>query len=121
MHDTSSNESERVIDVRELNHRVRHTVISSLFEHLGQDGSLQLIVDHAPEPLRFQFAAKYGDRCEWTYLEEGPDVWRVRLRRGGDPTGEPQPLLPSDNGPRTRTGGSHEDTRQVTRGHQRSL
>ncbi|MGN6584094.1 MAG: hypothetical protein ACTHJV_10360 [Rhizobiaceae bacterium] len=31
--------------------------------------------------MRLQLEAKHGDRCCWAYLEQGPDVWRVRLRR----------------------------------------
>lgn len=74
---------ERVIDVREINPRVRHTVIFQLFEHLDETGSLQLVTDHDPRPLRLQLESKHGTRCQWTYLEEGPDVWRVRLRHHG--------------------------------------
>jgi uncharacterized protein (DUF2249 family) len=73
--------AERVIDVRELNPRIRHTIIFQLFEHLGRDSALQLVADHAPEPLHRQLQARYGS-CGWTYLETGPDVWRVRLQRG---------------------------------------
>jgi uncharacterized protein (DUF2249 family) len=37
--------------------------------------------DHDPRPLRHQLAAERPDAFEWTYLEEGPDVWRVRIDR----------------------------------------
>jgi Uncharacterized conserved protein (DUF2249) len=43
---------ERVIDVREISPRIRHTVIFQLFEHLDDVRSLQLIADHDPRPLR---------------------------------------------------------------------
>jgi uncharacterized protein (DUF2249 family) len=78
---------ERLIDVRELEPRVRHTVIFQLFEHLDDLGSLQLVADHDPRPLRLQLEAKHGDRCRWSYLEQGPDVWRVRLHRNGSAGG----------------------------------
>ena len=71
---------ERIIDVREIEPRVRHTVIFQLFEHLDKTGCLQLIADHDPRPLRLQLEAKHGNRFCWTYLEQGPDVWRVRLQ-----------------------------------------
>jgi uncharacterized protein (DUF2249 family) len=29
---------------------------------------------------------RYGDRLGWTYLEEGPEVWRVRLEYAPAPT-----------------------------------
>jgi uncharacterized protein (DUF2249 family) len=73
---------ERVIDVREINPRIRHTLIIQLFEHLDNVSSLQLLADHDPRPLRLQLEAKHGERCRWTYLEQGPDLWRVRLQRG---------------------------------------
>ncbi len=79
---------ERVVDMREIAPRIRHTLIFQLFEHLGEVSSLQLIVDHDPRPLRLQLEAKHGSRCRWTYLEQGPDIWRVRLRQsdgGGGP------------------------------------
>jgi uncharacterized protein (DUF2249 family) len=71
---------ERVVDVREISPRVRHTVIVQLFEHLDDLSALQLIADHDPRPLRLQLEAQHGNRCQWTYLEQGPDLWRVRLQ-----------------------------------------
>jgi uncharacterized protein (DUF2249 family) len=77
---------ERVIDVREISPRIRHTVIFQLFEHLDDVSSLQLIADHDPRSLRLQLEAKHGERCRWTYLEQGPGLWRVRLRYGRQQT-----------------------------------
>lgn len=82
MCDAAAVKEERVIDVREIKPHIRHAIIFQLFERLDQRNSLQLIADHDPKPLRFQLEAKYGGRCYWSYLEEGPDIWRVRLRRG---------------------------------------
>lgn len=69
----------RVLDLREIASRVRHTIVIQLFEHLGPGSALELKVDHNPMPLRRQFEVRYGSRCRWTYLERGPDLWRVRL------------------------------------------
>jgi uncharacterized protein (DUF2249 family) len=71
---------ERVINVRDIDPRHRHGIISQLFDHLDPESSLQLVVDHDPRPLRYQLEARHGSRCDWSYLEQGPDVWRVRLR-----------------------------------------
>jgi uncharacterized protein (DUF2249 family) len=78
--DTQSPSEERVIDVRDISPRIRHTVIFQLFEDLDATSALQLVADHDPRPLRFQLEARHGNRCCWTYLEQGPDVWRVRLQ-----------------------------------------
>jgi uncharacterized protein (DUF2249 family) len=73
--------SERVINVRDIDPRHRHTIIFQLFEQLGPESSLQLVVDHDPKPMRYQLEAKHGAHCRWTYLAQGPDVWRVRLQQ----------------------------------------
>jgi len=72
--------SERVIRVADIDPQHRHAILSRLFEHLAPGDSLQIIVDHDPRRLRLQLEARHGSRCCWSYLEQGPDVWRVRLR-----------------------------------------
>ena len=72
--------TERVINVADIDPRYRHDILFRLFEHLAPDGSLQIVVDHDPRRLRLQLEARHGSRCAWSYLEEGPDVWRARLR-----------------------------------------
>jgi uncharacterized protein (DUF2249 family) len=75
---------ERVINVRDIDARYRHGIICQLFDHLGPESSLQLVVDHDPRPLRYQLEAMHGSRCNWSYLEQGPDIWRVRLKHMRD-------------------------------------
>lgn len=75
--------SERVLDVRDIPPQHRHPIIFRLFDNLDIGSSIQLVADHDPRPLRYQFDAGYGDQCNWIYLEKGPDVWRVRLQRTG--------------------------------------
>jgi uncharacterized protein (DUF2249 family) len=72
--------SERVIHTAEIDPRYRQAILLRLFEHLAPDQSLQIIVDHNPRRLRLQLEALHGSHCGWSYLEEGPDIWRVRLR-----------------------------------------
>jgi uncharacterized protein (DUF2249 family) len=72
--------NERVIKVADIDPRHRHTILLRSFEHLAPDDSLQIVVDHDPGPLRLQLEAHHGARCDWSYLEKGPDIWRVRLR-----------------------------------------
>lgn len=74
------NGSERVINVADINPQYRHGILFRLFEHLAPDDSLQIVVDHDPRRLRLQLEERHGSRCAWSYLEQGPDVWRVRLR-----------------------------------------
>jgi uncharacterized protein (DUF2249 family) len=76
--------NERIIEVADIEPRFRHTLIGRLFEHLEPGHSLQIVVDHDPQRLRFHLDLSFGTVCEWSYLEQGPDVWRVRLRHGRD-------------------------------------
>ena len=80
--------SERVINVADIDPRHRHTILSRLFEHLVPEQSLQIVVDHDPRRLRLQLEATHGSRCVWSYLEQGPEVWRVRLRLLGAGSGD---------------------------------
>ena len=73
--------TEREIDVRETDPRFRHQIVFRLFENLGPEAALRLIADHAPNRFRDQPRWYYGEQCRWTCLEEGPDVWVVRLER----------------------------------------
>ena len=82
--------SERVINVADIDPQHRHAILCRLFEHLGPGHSLQIVVDHDPRRLRLRLEAQHGLRCGWTYLEQGPDIWRVRLRllnAGGETQG----------------------------------
>lgn len=78
---TGDTETERVVEVNDIDPRYRHMVIQQLFEHLSPGASLQLVVDHDPKPLRFQLETRYGGQCQWSYVEEGSNAWRVRLKR----------------------------------------
>ncbi|WP_234685871.1 DUF2249 domain-containing protein [Bradyrhizobium monzae] len=71
---------ERVVNVAEIDPQYRHAILFRLLEHLTPDQSLQIVVDHDPRHLRLQLEAHYDSRCGWSYLEQGPDLWRVRLR-----------------------------------------
>ncbi|MBZ0095480.1 MAG: DUF2249 domain-containing protein [Sulfuricella sp.] len=69
------------IDVRAIAPRDRHPLIFGTFSSLVQDEALLLVNDHDPKPLYYQFQAEHGGEFSWEYLEEGPDVWRVRIGR----------------------------------------
>jgi uncharacterized protein (DUF2249 family) len=43
--------------------------------------SIELVNDHDPKPLYYQFMAERQGQVGWEYLEEGPEVWRVRISK----------------------------------------
>lgn len=69
------------LDVRAISPRDKHPTIFQTFDGLESGTSMILINDHDPRPLRYQLAAERPETFEWTYLEEGPTVWRVRIDR----------------------------------------
>jgi uncharacterized protein (DUF2249 family) len=71
------------LDVREMAPRDRHATIFDTFETLHPNQAIDLINDHDPKPLYYQFAAEHGGEFTWTYVQEGPDVWEVEIRRTG--------------------------------------
>ncbi len=71
------------LDVRELVPRLRHERIFATFHNLKPGGAFVLVNDHDPKPLYYQFQAEHAGQFSWDYLEQGPEVWRVRIGRIG--------------------------------------
>jgi uncharacterized protein (DUF2249 family) len=72
---------DRELDVREMIPRDRHTEIFQTYAALAPDTAFVLVNDHDPKPLYYQFQAENTGEFTWEYLEEGPEVWRVRIGR----------------------------------------
>lgn len=68
-----------VVDVREMAPRDRHPLIFETFDQLVPEAALILVNDHDPKPLYYQFSFERDGQFTWEYLEEGPEVWRVRI------------------------------------------
>ena len=69
------------IDVRTVAPRDRHPLIFSTFGALAAGEALELVNDHDPRPLYYQFNAQMPGQFAWDYLEAGPDTWRVAITR----------------------------------------
>ncbi len=67
------------LDVRNEVPMRRHDLILGTYGELGSGEGFILVNDHDPKPLYYQFAAEYTDKFTWDYLEEGPEVWKVRI------------------------------------------
>lgn len=67
------------IDVREIQPRERHPLIFKTFDELAPGEAFELVNDHDPKPLYYQFQAERAGQIVWTYLEEGPERWRVKV------------------------------------------
>lgn len=69
------------LDVRTIVPRERHPRIFQTFDDLQPGEAFELVNDHAPTPLYYQFLHERPEQFEWEYLEEGPETWRVRITR----------------------------------------
>lgn len=72
-----------LVDVRQIAPRERHPLILSTFRALPPGQAMELVNDHDPRPLFYQFQAELPGGFRWDYLETGPDTWRVRITRVG--------------------------------------
>ncbi len=69
------------IDVRTIIPRDRHPLIFATFDDLQPGEAFELVNDHAPTPLYYQFLHERTGLFDWAYVEQGPDVWRVHITR----------------------------------------
>ena len=70
-----------VVDVRTIPPRDRHPLIFQTFDGLEPGAAFVLINDHEPRPLYYQFLHERADQFSWTYLEEGPEIWRAQIAK----------------------------------------
>lgn len=70
-----------VLDIRSVPPIKRHPMIFDWFDNLEQGEGFELINDHDPKPLYYQFQAERTGTFGWDYLESGPENWRVRISR----------------------------------------
>ena len=68
-----------VVDVRSLVPAQRHAKIFQLVNQLAPGGRFVLVNDHDPKPLYYQLEAEHPKQFSWTYVERGPEVWRVEI------------------------------------------
>jgi uncharacterized protein (DUF2249 family) len=73
--------TDRIVDVRTEIPRIRHELIFETFASLAVGTAFVLVNDHDPKPLYYQLAAENAGEFSWDYVEEGPEVWRVRISR----------------------------------------
>jgi uncharacterized protein (DUF2249 family) len=69
------------IDVRIIPPFDRHPRIFWMLETLKADQCFMVISDHDPRPLHYQIQTKFPGLFSWDYVEQGPEVWRVRIGR----------------------------------------
>ena len=69
------------LDVRPIPHAIRHATVFGALGAVPAGGSLVLVAPHDPKPLLAQIAEREGP-VTVTYLDRGPEAWRLRITRG---------------------------------------
>lgn len=69
------------LDVRAVPHKIRHATVFGALEAIPSGGTLILVAPHDPLPLLRQIEARDPGAIEVSYLDEGPEAWRLRLHR----------------------------------------
>lgn len=78
------------LDLRSIPVFERHPRIFDTWEKLPAEEVLQIVNDHDPKPLHYQFEGEFKDTYEWKYVVKGPEEWIVNIRklRMAEATGE---------------------------------
>lgn len=66
-------------DIRPYPPAERHDMFYKAFADIKVGEAFEFINDHDPLPLYYQMEAESKDPFKWEYLEEGPEVWKVRV------------------------------------------
>ena len=69
------------LDARAIPHAIRHATIFGALGAVKPGGAMVLVAPHDPKPLLAQIAEREGDAIEVSYLEEGPEAWRLKFTR----------------------------------------
>lgn len=69
------------LDVRQVPHKIRHATVFGALEAIAPGGGLVLVAPHDPLPLLAQVQQRWPGGFAVTYLERGPEAWRLSLVR----------------------------------------
>ena len=69
------------LDLRNIVVFERHPKIFDTWEKLNLGETLQIINDHDPKPLHYQFEGEYKDSYNWEYVQKGPKDWVVNITK----------------------------------------
>lgn len=83
-----SGQEGEVLNVTLLEPKLKHPTIFKKFDSLKEGEKFQILNDHDPKPLYYQMIAERGNCFTWTYVEQGPQWWKVSIRKNEIGTAE---------------------------------
>ena len=73
--------TEKELDVRPLRKQDKHPTIFASYDSLAVGEAFVLVNNHDPRHLRDEFDTDQPDSFGWEYVEQGPEVWRIRISK----------------------------------------
>ena len=77
------------LDIQSIVPQARHPLVFAVFENIVPGASFVLVNNHDPMPLHRQLLQHFPGMVAWNYLEQGPEVWRVEVRREATAAADP--------------------------------
>jgi regulator of cell morphogenesis and NO signaling len=71
------------IFVPNLQPSLKHPTVFKKFDELKTGESFLLVNDHDPIPLFYEMRAERGNEFEWKKIENGPEIWKVEIKKTG--------------------------------------
>ncbi len=69
------------LDVREIMPWDRHPKIFDTFDKIAPGDAIELVNDHDPRPLHYQFMMERKEQFEWKSEEKGPRHWVATIKK----------------------------------------
>lgn len=69
------------LDVRAVPHAIRHATVFGALDAVAPGTGIVLVAPHDPLPLLAQIDQRHPHAFDVTYLERGPEAWRLLLHR----------------------------------------
>lgn len=69
------------LDARQIPHAIRHGAILGALAQVRQGAAMVLVAPHDPLPLLAQIDEQEGAAVRRSYLQQGPDAWKILLER----------------------------------------
>lgn len=70
-----------VLNVTLIEPRLKHPTIFEHFDALDEGEGFIILNDHDPKPVYYQLLGERGDIFIWEYLEQGPQWWKVSIKK----------------------------------------
>nr|WP_232848139.1 DUF2249 domain-containing protein [Occultella kanbiaonis] len=73
--------AEPELDARTVPHAIRHATVFGALDAVRPGASMILVAPHDPLPLLAQLEQRRPGAFDVTYVERGPQAWRLRFSR----------------------------------------